>query len=378
MLINLEKYGVSKDTGFVPAQGTQKLPVYYKPWEDVARGLSIKLNSGTFSQELDLLPALSVDHLCDEHQWQRAYILLAFLIHALVHGSHRTTVPAVLSVPFLAVCDHLGLRPVLSYAGLCLYNWATGGDEQVLQGLEVEMSFTGTQDEAAFYLVPVLVELAGGRLPALMLKTLIAAGERDWSFVSRNLETCTETIATMTVTLGQLSLCHPQVFYHQIRPYIAGLDVDFERADDSPLHVKQPGGSAVQSSLFMFIDHVLGVAHDNPMLEDMRLYMPRGHRRLLEEISAQPSLTDLMEIHDAPSDVLEKLAVCRNTLQSWRSRHIAVVMRYIVLPAQAAAKDKNKEAVQVAGTAGSSPLRFLKQLKEDTTLNLNDRTRPRS
>lgn len=368
ILAELEEYGVSRKTGFVPDQGSKRLPHLYQPWEDLATSLPVKLASGAPLDDFVSLPAFPVEHLCQEHQWQRAYIVLAFLIHAVVHGHHQTTVPVVLAEPFLIVCSHLGVQPVLSYAGLCLYNWSRCDDQKLLHGLRSEMSFTGTLDEAAFYLVPVLVELVGGHLPDLLTRTLIAAAEGDWGLVAHNLNNCSKTIKAMPDVLGELSLCHPQVFYEQVRPYIAGIDVAFERTNDIPLQVKQAGGSAVQSSLFMFLDHVLGVTHDFAILKEMRTYMPGGHRRFLEKIAAQPSLLDLMGDQEAASDARSKLVECREELQRWRGKHIAIVTRYIVLPAHAAARAKGKDTIQITGTAGSSPLAFLKQVKKDTAL----------
>lgn len=368
ILADLEKYGVSRNSGFVPEKGSKRLPQPFQPWEDLNACLSAKLTCGVLLNEIVSLPTFPIEELHEEYQWQRAYIVLAFITHAVVHGHHQTTVPAVLAEPFLIVCDHLGIRPVLSYVGLCLYNWSRGDNQKLLHGLTSEMSFTGTPDEAAFYLVPVLVELAGGQLPDLLIQTLIAAARGDWDVVTHNLDECLKAIKAMSEVLGELNLCRPQVFYERIRPYIAGLDVAFERIDNIPLQVKQAGGSAVQSSLFMFLDHVLGVSHDLALLSESRNYMPGGHRRFLEEIATQPSLLDLIREQVAASTARSRLVECRDELQKWRSKHMAIVTRYVVLPAQSAARAKGKDTLQITGTAGSSPLPFLKQVKSDTAL----------
>lgn len=370
ILADLEKYGLSRNTGFVPDKGSKRLPQLFQPWEDLATSISAKLASGALLDGLVSLPAFPVKELHEEYQWQRAYIVLAFLAHAVVHGHNQTAVPAVLAEPFLIVCDHLGVRPVLSYVGLCLYNWSRCDNQKFLHGLKSELSFTGTPDEAAFYLVPVLVELVGGHLPDLLMRTLIAAARGDWDLVTHSLDECSKSIKAMSEVLSELSLCRPQVFYGQIRPYVAGIDVAFERIDNTPLQVKQAGGSAAQSSLFMFLDHVLGVGHDSAILSEMKNYMPGGHRRFLEEIATQPSLLDLIGDQVTASTARSRLVECREELQKWRSKHIAIVTRYIVLPAQSAARAKGKDTctLQVVGTAGSSPLPFLKQVKNDTPL----------
>lgn len=43
-------------------------------------------------------------------------------------GKPSDKIPPQLTEPFLTVCHHLGLQLVLSYAVLCLRNWAATGD----------------------------------------------------------------------------------------------------------------------------------------------------------------------------------------------------------------------------------------------------------
>lgn len=369
ILRNLEQYGLSRQNGFVPDRPSQRLPAYYDAWENILASLSQQLTDNTLLRSVASLPLLELDRLTGEHDWQRAYVVLAFLVHGVVHGCNQKRVPLALSAPFLQVCEHIGMRPVVSYAGLCLFNWINIDDKQHLSGLRSPGNFTGTLDEDAFYLVPVLVELAGGRMPVFLLEAQVAAQRGDWQTVAGHLDSCSAMFKDMTVALEELSLCKPDVFYHKIRPHIAGLDVDFETRGNGLLRVKEIGGSAVQSAVFPFIDHLLGIKHESPMLMEMRAYMPGRHRRALERVHELPSLDELAAAAPGASKEIQlKLDECRSILRKWRDRHIAIVTRYIMLPAQAAARKSNGEATAVAGTAGSSPVVFLKQIRNDVII----------
>ncbi|EXJ55429.1 hypothetical protein A1O7_08356 [Cladophialophora yegresii CBS 114405] len=60
-----------------------------------------------------MTPILDVDLLPGEAEWQRAYVLLGFVIHGHHHGYHKNIIPLARSEPCLKICDHSGVEPVL-------------------------------------------------------------------------------------------------------------------------------------------------------------------------------------------------------------------------------------------------------------------------
>lgn len=372
LLRDLENYGLSRKTGFVPDKPSQRLFKYYDTWEDTLAALPLQLREGTLLKTISQLSVLELDYLRRDSDWQRAYVVLAFLVHAVVHGCKATKVPLALSAPFIGVCEHLGIQPVVTYAGLCLYNWHTTSERQVLSGLQCPASFTGTIDEDSFYLVPVLVELASGKVTAQLLEAHIAATKGDWQVATSYLNACTVGLSSMYDALDELSLCNPDVFYHQIRPHFAGYNVDFETHDGVPLRINLVGASAGQTAFFQFLDHMLGIEHDTSLLKEMRAYMLGKHRDFLERTHKLPSLPELADLGNAGTEIQVKLDECRALLRRWRDRHIAIVTRYVMLPAQAAVRKENGKVVEVAGTAGSSPITFLKQVRNDTITSQAD------
>lgn len=271
-------YEVSPLSGFVPERPSQALGPAFREWEAIAAKLPHHLVENSLQESIRNLPDFDVSKLTDAGDWQRAYVILGFLTHAWVHGCKQSIVPAILAEPFLQVCERVGLEPVLSYAGLCLYNWVEDSSENSILGYKAVVTFTGTFDEIVFYLVPVLVEKEGGVMVLRLIEAQKAAADGNWDRVLSLLTSSIERLKAMTKRLDELKACSPNVFYHQVRPYISGLRVKFEKRSGEGVQITLAGGSAAQSSLFQVLDKMLDVNHVSTLPAEMRMYMP-GHYR---------------------------------------------------------------------------------------------------
>ncbi len=84
--VNLAEFGVSPQNGFLPDQ----LPLQvlsdqnWACWESTIQLLPSLLKSRTFRTEVDGLPILSASNFESEQEWQRAYLILAFMAHAYI------------------------------------------------------------------------------------------------------------------------------------------------------------------------------------------------------------------------------------------------------------------------------------------------------
>lgn len=281
----LSKYGISPTLGFLsPNQPpTAFTSPYYAEWDTIASQLSKLQKSQKLVTKIQQLPILDSGHLESEPEYRRAYVVLGFLIHAYVWGGSSAPmqeVPPQLSEPFLQVCDYLGVQPVLSYSGLVLWNWSVSQDCTLddsfpdLSQLESLTSFTGTRGEDAFYHVPVLVEADGGPLIPLLLQAVENGQRGDFAAVCSALETATTTFAKMGSHLPKMfGTLDAHIFYHEIRPFFAGgkdlpRGMVFRKSDGTEVEAKYVGGSAAQGSLFPFLDHILGVVHEEAKSRD--------------------------------------------------------------------------------------------------------------
>lgn len=271
-------YGISPKYGFLSSHppATSFKDPYYQPWDTIVPTISTLIQSGQLDKEIKNLPLLKTSNLQNELEYQRAYVILAFLAHAHVWQNHSVPnekIPPQISEPFLEVCKYLEMQPVISYAGLCTWNWQIrNSGEMELENLKPIGSFTGTRGEAAFYHIPVLIEYHGGHLMHLLIDAMRAAMADERDTVLEALKETSESIDRMGDQFAKFrGVLDAKVFYHQHRPFMAGgkgmeekglpRGMVFQRSDGTEVPHQLVGGSASQSSLFQFLDYALGVTH---------------------------------------------------------------------------------------------------------------------
>lgn len=184
-------------------------------------------------------------------------------------------VPKNISIPFLEISEHLELPPVVTYAGLCLWNFRPvyqHGPIDILENLMTLTTFTGTIDESWFYLVSVAIEARGAPSIPLVIEAIDAARRNDSLTVTECLTAFAERILDLRDLLGRMyDHCSPQAFYFRIRPFLAGSKnmagaglpngVILEDGSGTEEYRQYSGGSNAQSSLIQFFDIALGVEH---------------------------------------------------------------------------------------------------------------------
>lgn len=113
-------------------------------------------------------------------------------------------------------------------------------------------------------------------------------------------------------------------------------------------------------------------------LTRMRNYMPPAHKKLIEDISLQPSLRSFVQ-QQASKHLSQAYHLCVSKLLALRSYHINVVSRFITVPAARARqlRDQSQESVEEMisraptaleerGTGGSGIMIFLKTVRDHT------------
>ncbi|KAI1087930.1 IDO-domain-containing protein [Rostrohypoxylon terebratum] len=397
--------------GFLPErEPLRRLPnPYYAPWENSLDDLPSLIKGGTIRQSISRMEVLSTSKLHTQEEWRRAYVALSFLAHAYIWGGEKPSevLPQAISAPFLRVSSYLGLPPVATYAALNLWNFACSGtDFRDLDKLQALHTFSGTPDESWFFVVSVAMEAQGAYIIPVMLQALGAAQERDYTTIIRALEELSVCIGKLGRLLDRMDeKCDPMVFYHQIRPYLAGSKnmgaaglpngVLYQDGDGALSWKQLRGGSNGQSSLIQFFDAVLGVEHRSSgndtyakssvspeareptqaFHEEVRSYMPGPHKKFLEHVSSMARLKDLA---NEPSDSDEQRQLrlsfqdATKALGDFRNKHMQLVARYIIVPSrkQSQVPATNLAAVrserELTGTGGTALIPFLKQTRDET------------
>lgn len=335
------------------------------------------------------------------------YVIMTRLLYERQSADLWTQhIPSQLAIPFLETCEHLGIVPTTTYAGLALFNWtASSGNLQAdveelknPDNLTCLLTFTGTSDEEWFYLISVAIEAAGG--PALGLfveamQAMEAEGDQEEK-VTDLLRRIGEKIEETWKLLDRIyEGCSASVFYNHMRPYWAGykgteklgslpggivyhLDDTLEGGETRTY--KHDGGSAAQSSLYHLFDAGLGVKHLTGTLKGMRDLMPRKHREFLSALEERASIRDYVmrkRAENSNKEIVKVYDDAVHALTTFRDAHIRMATKYIAkaskepsrpgTPANLQEHAEDTEGREAArGTGGQPFLPFLKQSRDET------------
>lgn len=375
----LKDYDVSEAFGFLPNEPPlEVIPApYYRPWENIVRNLQGLILSRRLRGLVNNLPILTTDYLRTDAEWRRAYSILALISHAYIWGGDRPCerVPPAISIPFKSVCARLELPLVATYAGLVLWNFKPlFADEAIdnLENLSTLSTFTGSLDESWFYLVSVAIEARGAPIIPLMLDAIQAARYDNIQVVIDSLHAFAERLDELGTLLNRMyENCDSHVFYHRIRPFLAGSKnmaeaglpngVLFDTGSSEDQYVQYSGGSNAQSSIIQFFDLVLGVEHrptgtsatshshsttqtphsvgppsasqapSKNFILDMRTYMPGPHARFLEQVGKIANIRQYVNLHKHNRALATAFDACLAMLRAFRDKHIQMVSRYIIV-----------------------------------------------
>jgi indoleamine 2,3-dioxygenase len=420
---------VDKYKGFLGLPGTQDPLERLErkecaPWETLATKIPSLLTSKGFRAAVMQMPL--VEHACLETdaEWRRAYLVLSVLANAYMwcdEGALVDVIPRQIAVPLCSVAEKLDIAPVLLHGSICLYNYKRINPQLgiVATNLDTVIDFLGSKDEKWFFLLTAEVEMYGARalMPSLLLRLALKAVTSELSgtaqinrawlpYMVGLLEIITKSIRDMTNTIARMSEgCDPSTFYNYVRPFLSGSSGNpampkgviyegVERFGGEPRKFK--GGSAAQSSIFPVLDNALDVQHNNPAsegyLQEMKeFYMPCDHRKFIKYIGEVTvgnvgDISSIPEFLSSPSLILQHSGErehlrkaynsCLKALSEFRSGHINLVARYIIIPQTKLLKEKEAQVNHGAkkrklsenaggkGTGGTPLMDFLKPIRD--------------
>lgn len=317
------------------------------------------------------------------------------------------------------MAEHLDIPPVATYAAVVLWNFKplfTSEPIENLENLSTLLTFTGSLDESWFYLTSVAIEARGGPIVPLMISAISAARAKDADYVTVCLQSFASRLDDLSILLQRMhENCDPHVFYHHIRPFLAGSKnmaeaglpngVIYETGSGKDTYSQFSGGSNAQSSLIQFFDIVLGIQHrptgqkfdkahtdqegtapppKHNFIHDMRRYMPGAHRRFLADVSLCANIREFVESRKADTELTAAYDSCLAALQNFREKHIAIVARYVVMKSREtppwtrdesikhrqnlalSSSSNNEDGKKLRGTGGTALMPFLKQARDET------------
>ena len=295
----------------------------------------------------------------DLPQLRLYYVRAGFLASAYINqvGEEPSKVlPANLAVPLVRACELLNRPPILSYDGYALYNWKRFRENGpiALGNIDTIQNFVHLYDEHWFILVHVEIEAIAARIFGAIAEAQAAITARDSSSADKALVAIADAVNDEVKVLRRIpEKMDPALYFRTFRPYIRFFEnVEYETAGVSgPIRVNFRGETGAQSSImpmlvaFMKIPHQRSILTDHLM--DMRNYMPREHRRLIEAVEAMPGVRAIAG-KDSFNAVLDAMAEFRSVHYGWADQYI------------------HRRTDDPRGTGGTPYMRWLKQLIDDT------------
>ena len=364
------------ESGFLPNKISTLLSNEFDDAEHIAKNLpKILANNQIEDEVLNLetekdISNLSIDEL------ERAMLLYSYIGHGYIWGgtSIEKVIPKNISKTWYKISQKLDRPPILSYASYALNNWKLQDVNKPfdLENIRILQNFLGGMDEDWFIMIHIAIEHEAKEI-LNNLKTYYLDKNEDQSY----LENALVSIKKINQIMNRMpEKCDPFIYYNRVRPYIFGWKnnpatpngVIYEGVEEyggNPQLFR--GETGAQSSIVPALDALLGVTHSNdPLkeyLDEMRLYMPKEHRNLLNDLDQWSENNRSKSIREDSSVLLSDEII--KEVHTFRNKHLEYARIYI--HEQSLSNQNNSNVV---GTGGTPFMKYLdKHLQETVPSN---------
>ena len=364
------------EIGFLPNKISTLLSNEFDDVEHIAKNLpKILANNQIEDEVLNLetekdISNLSIDEL------ERAMLLYSYIGHGYIWGgtSIEKVIPKNISKTWYKISQKLDRPPILSYASYALNNWKLQDVNKPfdLENIRILQNFLGGMDEDWFIMIHIAIEHEAKEI-LNNLKTYYLDKNEDQSY----LENALVSIKKINQIMNRMpEKCDPFIYYNRVRPYIFGWKnnpatpngVIYEGVEEygaTPQLFR--GETGAQSSIVPALDALLGVTHSNdPLkeyLDEMRLYMPKEHRNLLNDLDQWSENNRSKSIREDSSVLLSDEII--KEVHTFRNKHLEYARIYI--HEQSLSNQNNSNVV---GTGGTPFMKYLdKHLQETVPSN---------
>ena len=364
------------ESGFLPNKISTLLSNEFDDVEYIAKNLpKILANNQIESEVLNLETEKNISNLSID-ELERAMLLYSYIGHGYIWGgtSIEKVIPKNISKTWYKISQKLDRPPILSYASYALNNWKLQDVNKPfdLENIRILQNFLGGMDEDWFIMIHIAIEHEAKEI-LNNLKTYYLDKNEDQSY----LENALVSIKKINQIMNRMpEKCDPFIYYNRVRPYIFGwknnpatpngvIYEDVEEYGGNPQLFR--GETGAQSSIVPALDALLGVTHSNdPLkeyLDEMRLYMPKEHRNLLNDLDQWSENNRSNSITEDSSVVLSDEII--KEVHAFRNKHLEYARIYI--HEQSLSNQNNSNVV---GTGGTPFMKYLdKHLQETVPSN---------
>ena len=364
------------ESGFLPNKISTLLSNEFDDVEYIAKNLpKILANNQIEYEVLNLETEKNISNLSID-ELERAMLLYSYIGHGYIWGgtSIEKVIPKNISKTWYKISQKLDRPPILSYASYALNNWKLQDVNKPfdLENIRILQNFLGGMDEDWFIMIHIAIEHEAKEI-LNNLKTYYLDKSEDQSY----LENALVSIKKINQIMNRMpEKCDPFIYYNRVGPYIFGWKnnpatpngVIYEGVEEyggNPQLFR--GETGAQSSIVPALDALLGVTHSNdPLkeyLDEMRLYMPKEHRNLLNDLDQWSENNRSNFITEDSSVVLSDEII--KEVHAFRNKHLEYARIYI--HEQSLSNQNNSNVV---GTGGTPFMKYLdKHLQETVPSN---------
>ena len=364
------------NSGFIPKVICEQLPEGFEDIELLAEELPKVLANEQITDRVAKLETEKDISGLTLSELERAMLLYSYIGHAYMWGKNKVEniIPIQISKTWYDISQKLDRPPILSYASYALNNWKIANPDKPfdVENVSIMQNFLGGVDEDWFIMIHVAIEYEAKEILS-SLKSFFLDKNLDKSYLHKALDSIKKINAIMN---RMPEKCDPFIYYNRVRPYIFGWKnnpatpngVIYEGVD---AYGGEPqifrGETGAQSSIVPALDALLGVTHSNdPLreyLDEMRLYMPKEHRELLNGLDEwSKNERTKLDIDEESITIINKLI---KEVHTFRDKHLEYARVYIY--EQSLTNDSNSNIV---GTGGTPFMKYLdKHLQETVPAN---------
>ncbi|ESO84723.1 hypothetical protein LOTGIDRAFT_236096 [Lottia gigantea] len=382
--VKLKNYDISEEVGFLLEDPLEKLPEYFEPWNKLSSAMPELVLAGIFREEVKKIPELADGKLANNKELRLAHLQLSIIGSGYIWQDGDKGVPKMIprciAVPWYNVSKRLDIQPILSHPSFCLANCKKIDPERPLslENMKSTYKVPGGDSCNWFCIVTGAVELEVANSLKPILTILNGVQNGDTEVVITNLQNLTSVIRQLKTVVSRMhDNLSSELFYNVIRPFLAGWGGEDSPMPDGLIYegvennkpIKALGGSAAQSTILQTIDAVLGIKHKDEkekFLKLMRKYMLPKHRQFIEDIENLPRQLSEMVLTTYNDELKKVYNSCIESVTQFRSYHIQMVTKYIVIAASKQNSNKEFESLSKKGTGGTNLIPFLKGLRNDT------------
>ncbi|PON28984.1 indoleamine 2,3-dioxygenase [Trichoderma gamsii] len=405
-IVTTQDFHVDQRTGFVPPRmPLSRLSAEWETWEatlDAARWQKFKAaeqllvldgpqklveeeKALAWRNLVDKMPVLSVDNIkgC-ERQLRRAHLVLSFIVQFYAHTIPSTepiSIPRSLTVPLLNVSRELNHAPYVTYSDHALHNWHhkhlhSQDTLPTIGNLRSQLTFTGTPEEDEFYMIDIRMELKGAEAVELLrLSTdeIKAGNGLNVDRIAMYLTQAGKIIKEMKDILMSIKeLVSPEVFYHDLRPWLVGADADMwgrkwawegkeEVEGSKQMLTKISGPTAGQSPLVPALDAYLGIEEDDSksaFLDRVQIYMDHKHDEFLRILRSEKKfircfIQEIAEEQSTSSPIVVAYNAAVQEMKRFRDAHLIIVALYVIVPSKKNTRNSDKR-IKISGIESGS------------------------